>query len=178
MQKGTRIHNMAECAMIAALYAALCLALAPLSFGVIQVRAAEALTLLPVFSPTAVWGVTFGCALANLVGFMTGANILGFADVFFGTAATLAAALCTRGLRDIRTGGLPVLSALPPVLINAFVIGGELSILTVGSLAPKPFLINAAYVGAGQLISCLALGLPMVHLLQKSGLAGRLFASR
>lgn len=165
-------------AMIAALYTALCLALAPFSFGVVQVRAAEALTLLPVFSPIGVWGVTLGCALSNLVGFFTGANILGYMDILFGTLATLAAAMLTRKLRNIRFFGLPVLSALPPVLVNAVVIGGELAFITApGESFGRMFLVNAAYVGVGQLIACVALGLPLVYLLERSGAAGRAFGT-
>lgn len=158
-------------AMIAALYTALCIALAPLSFGMVQVRIAEALTLLPVFSPVAIWGVTIGCALSNLVGFMTGANILGFLDIVFGTAATLVAAILSYQMRNIRFCGLPVLSALPPVLINAAVIGAELTYMGAGTLVPGIFFINAAYVGIGQTISCVCMGLPLVFVLEKTGAA-------
>ena len=171
-------RNMAICAMIAALYTTLCIATAPISFGMVQVRTAEAFTLLPVFSPLGIWGVTLGCALSNLIGFMTGANILGFTDVFLGTAATLIAAVLSYRLRGIRLAGLPVLSAVPPVLVNAVVIGGELCILLTGGLSPKPFLINAAYVGLGQMISCFVLGLPLVYILQKTGLSRLLNANR
>lgn len=175
MQKN-RIKNLVFTAMIAALYTALCLALAPLSFGIGQVRAAEALTLLPVFSPIGMWGVTLGCALSNLVGFFMGANILGFVDVLFGTAATLAAAIFSRMLRKIRFFGLPVLSALPPVLVNAVVIGAELAIIS----GPREsfwkfFAINALSVGVGQLVSCVILGLPLVYLLERTGAARRCF---
>lgn len=81
-------------ALIAAAYTALSLALAPLSFGYAQVRVSEALTLLPLFSPNAVWGVTLGCALTNAVGAAMGVNF-GVADVVFGTLATLVSALLT-----------------------------------------------------------------------------------
>lgn len=163
-------------ALIAALYTALCLALAPLSFGWGQVRAAEALTILPVFSPVGVWGVTLGCALSNLVGFFTGANILGFMDVLFGTAATFLAAVLSRGLRNVRLCGLPVLSALPPVVLNAVIIGAELAFLIApGEGFWRAFAINAASVAAGQLVSCFALGLPLAALLERSGAARRCF---
>ena len=55
-------------AVIAALYAAVSLALAPLSFGPIQIRIAEAMTLLPILFPEAIAGVTLGCFLTNLIG--------------------------------------------------------------------------------------------------------------
>ena len=175
MQQNTT-RNLVFGAMIAALYTALCLALAPLSFGMVQVRAAEALTLLPIFSPIGVWGVTLGCALSNLVGFFTGANILGYMDIFFGTAATFVAALLSRRLRNIRLLGVPVLSALPPVLVNAVVIGAELAfVFAPAEQFARFFLINALYVGVGQMISCFVLGLPLVCLLERTGAARRCF---
>ncbi|MDR0906409.1 MAG: QueT transporter family protein [Oscillospiraceae bacterium] len=172
--KNLNTRSLVVCAMIAAIYTALCLVLQPISYGMLQVRVAEALTLLPVFSPIAIWGVTLGCALSNLVGFMTGANILGFLDVIFGTAATLVAALLSYRLRRVRTFGLPVLSAIPPVLLNAAVIGLELSVLETGGFNLAAFAINALYVGVGQTISCFVLGLPLVYVLRKTGVAERI----
>lgn len=168
--RDNKTKKLALCAMIAAIYTALCTVLAPFSYGMMQVRVSEALTLLPVFSPLGVWGVTLGCALSNLVGFFTGANPLGYMDIFFGTAATLIAALLSRKLRHIRWFGLPVLSAVPPVLINAAVIGAELAVVTVPAEAFwGAFLINALWVALGQAISCFALGLPLVYVMQKTG---------
>lgn len=167
-------RDLAFTAMIAALYTALCLALAPLSFGMVQVRAAEALTLLPVFSPVGIWGVALGCALSNLAGFFTGATML--PDVLFGTSATLIAALMSRRLRNVRTFGLPVAAAIPPVLVNAVVIGAELAIFfSPGENFLKMLVINGLYVGVGQILACFGLGLPMVWLLEKSGAARRCF---
>ena len=123
-----------------------------------------------------VWGVTLGCALSNLVGFFTGANLLGYMDILFGTAATLVAALLSRGLRNIRFFGLPVLSTLPPVILNAVVVGAELAFVTGSSESfGKLFLVNALYVGAGQLVSCCLLGLPLAALLERSGAAKACF---
>lgn len=173
MSKPRSTRDLVVCAMLAAVYTVLCLVLSPLSYGPVQVRVAEALTLLPVFSPIAIWGVTIGCALSNLVGFMTGANIIGFLDVIFGTAATLIAAICSYKLRKIRVGSFPVLSAIPPVLVNAVIIGLELTYMMTGSFNAGVFAVNALQVGAGQLISCFVLGLPLVYLLERTGLAGK-----
>ena len=173
--KQTKVRRMVTCAMLAAIYAAVSLALAPISFNSVQIRVSEALTLLPVFDPLAITGVTLGCLMTNLIGFMTGANILGWLDILFGTAATLLAAWLTWLMRGIRIKGLPVFSALPPVLVNAVVIGMELCWLLTGGFQWSVFLINAAAVGAGQMISCFALGLPLVWWLQKTGLSRKLF---
>ena len=45
-----------QAAMIAAIYVVLTVLFAPFSFGEIQVRIAEALTILPVFTPAAIPG--------------------------------------------------------------------------------------------------------------------------
>ena len=168
-------RKLALCAMIAAIYAAVCLALAPISYGMLQVRAAEALTLLPVYSTPAVWGVTLGCAISNLIGFLTGANPL-VLDVYVGTAATCLAALCSRALRKYTIRGLPVLSAVPPVLVNVIVIGLELCFLETGGFSWNVFLLNALYIGAGQAIACFGLGLPLIYILNKTGIAHKYLA--
>ena len=75
-------------AVIAALYAALTLLLAPISYGPIQLRLSEALTLLPMLLPQAVPGLFVGCLIANLyTGMLT--------DIIFGSLATLVAATGT-----------------------------------------------------------------------------------
>jgi uncharacterized membrane protein len=159
-------------AMIAALYTALCTALAPIGYGPVQVRVAEALTILPVFSPLGVWGLALGCALSNLIGFFTGMNPLGFLDIAIGTAATLSAALVSWKLRHVKWKGLPVLATLPPVLFNAVIIGAELAYAFMGDEGfAVAFLLNALSVGAGQLVACVCLGLPLYALLERTGAA-------
>ncbi len=177
MKSNLTTRDMAVCAMIAALYAALCSALAPMSYGMVQVRVAEALTLLPLYSYIGVWGVTLGCAVANYVGLLMGANILGPLDIVFGTAATFVAAVISYRLRNIRFKGLPVAAALPPVLVNAVVIGLELTYVEFGAFMPGAFAANAFWVGLGQMISCFALGLPLCFALEKTGLAKMIFVS-
>jgi uncharacterized membrane protein len=163
------------CAMIAALYTAVCLALPFIGYGIVQFRVSEALTLLPVFSPIAIWGVTLGCLLSNLIGAFTGMNPLGLIDAVFGTAATLIAAFMTRALRNYRIRGIPVLAAVPPVIVNAIIIGAELTVLETGSFIPEVFFMIAASVGLGQLVACFGIGLPLVWMLEKTGVAKRAF---
>lgn len=171
--KNKTLFRLCLSAVIAALYAAVSLALAPISFGAVQVRVAEALTLLPVLFPEAIAGVTLGCFLTNLIGAMTGMNILGFADVLIGTLATFAAAVMTWKLRRIRVAGLPLCSALMPVLFNAVIIGGELAFVLFPDQLLTGFVINALQVGLGELLACLILGLPLVQVLNRTELARR-----
>lgn len=166
---------MTSIALIAAMYAALTLVFAPFSFGTVQVRVSEALTLLPVFSPIAIWGVTLGCAISNLAGIFLGSNILGILDVFFGTGATLLAAGLSYLLRKVRIFGLPVLAAIPPILLNGVIVGGELTYLIAGGFSWETFLVQAASVAVGEAVSCLGLGLVMVYALEKTGVSRQLF---
>ena len=52
----------------AALYVALTLIFAPISFGPVQVRIAEALSILPMFTKAAVPGLFIGCLLGEVLG--------------------------------------------------------------------------------------------------------------
>lgn len=174
--KKISVRNLTRCAMISALYAAVSIAFLPLAFGAVQARISEALTLLPVLTPLAVPGVTIGCLITNAWGVAMGANILGAADVVFGTAATLAAAVLTRLLRGVRIGRIPVLAPLPPIVVNAVVVGMELTFAETGNALSAPLLwMNLAQVGLGQLLSCAALGLVLVWALERTGLDKKLF---
>jgi len=156
-------------AMIAAIYTVLSVALSAISFGTVQIRISEALTLLPIFSFTNIWGVTIGCFITNLIGFFTGAKILGSLDMIFGTFATFSAAVCSYLLRNIKIKDIPLLSVVPPIAFNAVVIGWELCMLiNNGSFSPVIFWAQAISVGIGQMLSCGVIGLMMVRLIEKN----------
>lgn len=138
---------------IAALYAALTIALAPVSYGPVQVRIAEALTVLPFLTPWAVLGLYFGCMAANIFG---GYGLL---DIFGGSFITLLAAVGTYGLRRLNKAWL---APLPPVILNAFGVSIYLHLL-----AEWPYLLCVLYVGIGELLSCYAIGYPLLLTLRK-----------
>lgn len=159
IMRKTRIdlNYITTAALIAAIYAALTYfgSFFGLSYVSIQVRFSEALTVLPIFTPAAIPGLTIGCFIANIGSF----NLL---DMVFGTLATLIAAILTYLLRNIKFKNLPLLALFPPVIINAVVIGIEIAVF----LLPEGFtsyglLISALQVGAGQIIACYGLGLPL-----------------
>lgn len=137
-------------ALIAALYCALVFMFLPISFGTVQVRVAEALTILPYFTPSAIYGLFVGCLLANLIG---GAGIL---DIVLGSLATLLAAFLTYILRR------KWLAPFPPIIINMFVVGYILSIYY-----GIDYWVAVATVGAGQVVSCLGLGMLLLTQLEK-----------
>jgi len=148
--------------MIAALYAALSLALPILSYGGVQVRFAEALTLLPVIMPSSVYAVTLGCFITNLVGVFTGANILGFVDVVVGTITTFVAAYTTMKLGKYLYKGYPIWAAVPPILFNGLAIGLELTLVLNNGFDWQFFGLMFAQVSIGQLIAVGILGLPII----------------
>lgn len=155
--------NLVRAALIAAIYAAVSVLLAPISYGAVQIRVSEALTLLPILSLDAVWGVTLGCFLANLIGMFMGANILGPIDVVLGTLATFLAAICTRQLGKKSVW----LAAFPPIFFNAVVVGAELAFVT-GTASFSLFALEAAWVGLGQAGACIVLGIPLVKMVSKT----------
>ena len=106
------VKSLARAGMIAAIYAALTLIFAPISFNAVQFRISEAMTVLPILLPEAVPGLAVGCLVANILG---GAAL---PDVIGGTLATLIAAILTRTLRK-----KPVLAMASPVVINGLIVG-------------------------------------------------------
>jgi uncharacterized membrane protein len=153
----------AQAAAIAALYAGLTLATPMLSYGSLQFRFAEALTLLPALTPAAIPGLAAGCAIANIA-----SPELGLPDVVFGSLATLLAALCTYLLRGVTVKGQPLLSALMPALFNGAVIGLMLALVLFDEFRLINFLLFAGEIALSELFICTALGLPLAAILKKT----------
>jgi uncharacterized membrane protein len=115
-------------AVIAAAYVVLTLPFAQFAFGgPFQFRLSEALTVLPALTPAAIPGLFLGCLLAN----MLNPQNLGPIDIIGGSLATLLAAWLTwlikrklsdRGDLRLRRWANP-LALVPPVLVNALVVG-------------------------------------------------------
>ena len=141
-------------AMIAALYVVLTFAFAPFSFGEVQMRISEALTILPVFTPAAVPGLFVGCLLGNLLG---GAAL---PDIIFGSIATLLGAIGTRALRNANKFLAPV----PPIIANALIVPFILK-YAYGVPLPIPFMMLT--VGAGEVVSCGVFGMILYFALDK-----------
>jgi len=155
--------------MIAALYTALSLALAPYSFGSVQIRIAEALTVLPLLGLWPIWSLTLGCALTNLIGAASGFNLLGYWDVLWGTLASLIAAYLTYKTRKITFRKIPIIALSMPVIFNAIIIGAELMVV-IGPMSLWSFLFYALSVAIGEAISVFVLGYPLFQVLNKTKL--------
>ena len=132
-------------AVIAALYVLLTMLFQPISFGAVQLRVAEALTILPLFTPAAVPGLFVGCLLANILG---GGIVL---DVVFGSLATLIGAWIGYKLRANRW-----LVPIPAILANTLIIP---FVLKYGyGVADLGLPLIAAYILLGEIGGCYLLG--------------------
>ena len=153
--KNVTVQKVAAAGIIAALYVGLGFLVLNLASGVIQVRFAEVLTVMPVFTAAGIPGVTIGCFLFNL---LSGAAV---GDVIFGTLATLIGAVGTRLLRKKS----PFLAVLPPILANTLIV---------------PFVLRYAYgmedaiwfmmltVCAGEVVAAGILALLLRKLIEKN----------
>lgn len=144
-------------ALLAAIYAVLTLCLAPLSYGPIQVRISESLTLLAFYDKRWVPGFTVGCFLSNL------GSPFGITDMVIGTLATFLGVFPMHWCPNVWV------AALLPVISNGLLIGGELYYLAA---LPPDLSAGAAmaYIGLGELISVAVLGPGVMKVLRKRGI--------
>ncbi len=126
-----------------------------ISYGLVQFRIAEALTVLPFIYPGAIGGVFVGCLLANLFG------PVGIQDVVFGSLLTLIAAYLTFLLRKT---GKPILAPIPPIVINAFGVSAYLHLFF-----KEPYWLFVISIAFGQAVVCYVLGYPLLKYLLRKG---------
>ncbi len=137
-----------------------------LTYGPIQCRFSEALTVLPFLAPLTAWGLFIGCVIANIL------SPYGLLDLIFGSAATLIAGLWTARCRN------RWLAPLPPVICNGILVGGVIAFQQTGGFTDAfwpAFVYNGATVAAGELIACYVLGTLLLTLLPKTGMFTKKF---
>ncbi|HBF86552.1 MAG TPA: QueT transporter family protein [Clostridiales bacterium] len=156
--------------IIAALYVVLTMAFQPISFGPIQMRVSEMLTILPLFYVESIPALFVGCLLSNVIGGF------GIYDVGFGSAATLVAAIATYFIGIAIKNKIVKfpLGALPPVIANAFVV--PLIFILTGY--DYSYWFNVLTVGAGELPAVFAFGIVLYAIilrLQAHEATGKIF---
>lgn len=155
---GTILKNstkiLARAGVVGGLYAVLTLALAPISYGAVQFRVSEALTILPLIFPETAIGLTIGCFIANIFG-------NGPLDMILGTIATLTASIITAFIGKHVNKTLPklILGSLPPILINAFIV--PVTFMAVSDTI-YVYLLNVLTVFLGQAVVIAILG-PLIY---------------
>ncbi len=162
------LRRLTFCAVIAALYAALTIALAPISYGPVQFRISEVLCILPFFIPCSTWGLFVGCLLANIL------SPVGYLDLILGPLATLGCCLCSAAIGrrwNGREAGRPILSCLMPVIWNGVIIGAMLAFTAGDEEGAKLglFALYGAEVAAGEAAVLFVLGLPLTYILPRIG---------
>lgn len=140
-------------AAIAAIYVVLTVVFAPFSFGEVQVRISEALTILPYFTPAAIPGLFVGCLIGNYFG---GAIPV---DILCGSIATLIGALGSYALRRHK-----FLVPIPPIAANTIIVPFVL-LYGYGVNLPIPFMMLT--VGIGEVLSCGVLGCIILFALER-----------
>lgn len=148
-----KIFVICRSAIIAAFYFVLSIAVPSLSFGTIQFRLSEALTLLPVIMPEAIFGLTIGCFFSNMF-----FSPFGIIDMAIGTSVTFVAAVLTYLLRK-----KIALAALPPVLLNALFV----PLIWIINGSDSLYYINMFSILISQAIVIYAIGLPLTVGLKK-----------
>ena len=152
-QNGISTRRLTEGAIIAAVYVALTMIFAPISFGAMQVRIAEAMTALLFFTPAAVPGLFIGCLLANI---LVGGVLI---DIIFGSLATLIGAVGGYMLRKNRW-----LMPVPMILSNTVIIP---FVLRYGYGVNIPLPLSAFYIFVGEFLGCFVLGEILLSVLLK-----------
>ena len=151
--KENNVLFLTQAALIAAVYVVLCVVFAPISYGEVQVRVAEALVILPYFTPAAIPGLFIGCLLSNLIG---GSILM---DVVFGSLATLLGAVGSYYLRKNK-----VLVLLPPIIANTLIVP---FVLYYGDGVPLPIPFMMLTVGIGEVIAVAVLGTILLNVLNR-----------
>lgn len=172
--KTFKVRELAAAAAIAAVYAALTMVLAPISYGAIQCRISEALCILPFFFPAAAWGLFLGCAISNII------SAAGVLDIVFGSLATLLACLSISALgrgyrRDLASGGALkpswlscILACAMPVVFNGPIIGAVLAYMfPLDDSFWSGFWVFFAQVALGEAIVMFVLGVPLMRYICK-----------
>jgi uncharacterized membrane protein len=148
-------------ALVAGIYAALTLLppFSSLSYGPVQLRVSEVLTVLPFLNPDYMWGLALGCILGNLQ------SPIGALDIFGGSAVTLLAAYLTSRARRVW------LAPLPPVVLNALLVGWYVS-----QFFGAPYAVTALYIAVGEAVSCYVIGLPLLSHITRNETIRRLLS--
>ena len=152
--------------IVAALYVVLTYFLAPISYGPIQARISEVMTVFPIFSWGMIPGVTLGCLISNLLN----PDNLGPVDIIGGTLATLIAGLLSYFIGKKNKW----LGLLSPILVNGLIVGGYLPFLLMDTVTWQAVAISMLSVAAGEAIVMIVLGIGLVAIIDKTGLKRKL----
>jgi uncharacterized membrane protein len=157
--KRLNIKNLALATIFAALYAALVVGLAGISFQLVQVRIADALIPLSIiFGWPAVIGVTAGCVISNIVSPLPSVLV----DITLGAVANFLASLLAWQIGKSKRPFSRFLGCLAATLVVTFLVGTYLALIT-----ETEFWVWWLGIGVGSLISICGIGYPLVEVLKR-----------
>lgn len=144
--------------IIASVYAILTLTLGFISYGPIQFRISEVMTLLPLLGKEYIIALTIGCFLANIIG------PYGTPDIIFGTLATFISVYLVyiTGKKMQYKRNYVLIASLWPTIINAIIVGGIVLHLFFG----LPLMLSILQVGFGQFVVITIIGVPLFKVLK------------
>lgn len=157
MNNDKTVNRLVRTAIVAALYAVITLALAPISYGPIQFRISEIMVLLAFFDPFYIVGLTIGCFIAN----MLGPN--GVMDIIIGTLATFISvytvSITGKLVKNNKTS--LIIASFWPTIFNGLIIGWMLNYVY-----QLPLLLSIGEVAIGEFIVVTVVGVPVIKLIQ------------
>ncbi len=154
IKQNIEMQKIIKAGVVGAVYAVLTIVFAPISYGAIQVRFSEALTVLPYFGFSYVWGITLGCLIANIYGGY------GLVDIIGGSLCTFIAGVLTYFIAGKLKAKM--LAPLPPVIVNAFGVS-----LYLHAIANLPYWLTVLYIALGEFVACYLVGYPFLIFLDK-----------
>ena len=148
-----------KAALIAAMYVVLIaiqmIPAASLTFGAVQLRLAEGLTVLPFVEAAAVPGVFVGCFISNLI--LMAVSGFGLVDLICGSLVTLVAAIITRKAKN------KFIAFLIPVVLNGFLVS-----IWVSYYTGIPYWTTVLGIMGGEALSVFIFGYAILYVYERS----------
>lgn len=144
----TKTQKIVYIGVVAALYAALTIAIAPIAYGPVQFRLSEIMTLLVLYNPQFAPGLILGCFIANIF------SPFGIIDMVVGTAATAIALYAMVKIKNI------YVASLMPTISNGLIIGVQL-----WYMLQLPLFATIGYVALGEFIVVTIIGVPLYKII-------------
>ena len=158
--RNSKVQKLVMAAMAAAVYFVLCYfgSIFQLTFGPVQVRLGEALTVLPFLFPATAPGLALGCLLTNIL------SPYGPIDMVVGTLATAIAAFLSMKMPRW------YLAALPPIVMNALLLPPMWAWAEAGALNGAfwaAYWLNLWTFVVGEAAACYGLGTVLLKALAR-----------
>ncbi|MGM9858398.1 MAG: QueT transporter family protein [Bacilli bacterium] len=160
MTRKNIIKDLSSIAIICAMYVALTVGIAPLSYGPLQFRISEALILLCFYNKKYGYSISLGCLIANCF------SPLGWVDIVFGTLSTILPCIFICLSKRL------FIASLWPTLFVGLIVGAELSIVY-----EIPFFITVLEVAVGEFVCVTIIGYPLFKGLENNNALMELIGS-